>query len=130
ETLIRAYNGRKRWRKGQKVLSWLYGIEINVVREIWRRNSRYPASLDTNVVSVAVKRSESGTIDANMVKRLSLALADLPPRQREAVACRFLRRMTLRQTAETMGCAEGTVKAATSAGIKNLRKNMKFTQHG
>ncbi|MCP4379788.1 MAG: hypothetical protein GY794_26930, partial [bacterium] len=47
ETLIRAYNGRKRWRKGQKVLSWLYGIEINVVREIWRRNSRYPASLDT-----------------------------------------------------------------------------------
>ena len=125
ETLIRAYNGRKRWRKGRGVLRWLYGIAINVVREMRRKSSRHTAGLDANIVAAAAGQSEGGPVDGELIEQLSAALADLPPRQREAVACRFLRRMTVRRTAEAMGCAEGTVKAATAAAIENLRKSMK-----
>ncbi|MCD6303833.1 MAG: hypothetical protein J7M21_02595, partial [Planctomycetes bacterium] len=46
----------------------------------------------------------------------------MPDRQRETIACRYLRQMSVRQTARVMGCAEGTIKAAALAGLKNLRK--------
>ena len=49
------------------------------------------------------------------------AIQRLPPRQREAVACRYLRQMSIRRTAEAMGCAEGTVKSAVSAALERLR---------
>jgi RNA polymerase sigma-70 factor (ECF subfamily) len=52
------------------------------------------------------------------------AVAELPSRQREAIACRYLRRMSIKETAEAMGCAEGTVKSAVSAALERMRDIM------
>ena len=52
----------------------------------------------------------------------------LPDRQREAVACRYLRGMTVRETAQAMSVAEGTVKAAVFAALEGLRKAMRRLQ--
>ena len=64
--------------------------------------------------------------DLNAAEELALlanALQALPPRQREAVACRYLRRLSVRETATVMGCAQGTVKAAVFAALATLRKS-------
>ena len=63
--------------------------------------------------------------DDARLERLARAVERLPERQREAVACRFLRGMSIAETAKVMGCAEGTVKAAVFKAIANLQRMMK-----
>ena len=143
EALLRAYRGRRGWRKGGDAAAWFYGITMNVVREFWRKRRRREASgLDFDPGAASHRPSgpprertaKAGDLPlagldaqekAAEVQRLTRAIANLPPRQREAVACRFLRQMSVRETAATMGCAEGTVKAAVFAAIEKLRTAMK-----
>jgi len=116
ETLVRAYEHRRRFRSGGDAFAWLCGILMNVVREHRRR--RRPMGLDLNSVDVG---QEAHADSRDRLAALARALERLPDRQREAIACRYLRGLSVRQTAEAMGCAEGTVKAATSAGLARLR---------
>lgn len=50
------------------------------------------------------------------------ALQTLPVRQRISIVLRYYEDLTEAQTAEAMGCAVGTVKSQTSAGIGRLRE--------
>ena len=52
---------------------------------------------------------------------LWLCLLRLPVRQRVAIVLRYYEDLTERETAETMGCAIGTVKSQVSAGLAKLR---------
>ena len=52
---------------------------------------------------------------------LLAALAQLPPRQREAVVLRYWEDLTEAQTAEAMGCSVGAVKSNAAKGIAKLR---------
>lgn len=49
------------------------------------------------------------------------ALAQLPPRQREAVVLRYWEDLTETQAAQAMGCSVGAVKSNTAKGIAKLR---------
>jgi RNA polymerase sigma factor (sigma-70 family) len=55
---------------------------------------------------------------------LQRALLSLPLRQRTAVVLRFYEDLDIGQTASTMRCSEGTVKALTSRGIARLRPSI------
>jgi RNA polymerase sigma-70 factor (ECF subfamily) len=60
--------------------------------------------------------------DERRLRRAREALAGLPARQRETVELRLLDGMSTRETARAMDCAEGTVKAALSQALNNLRR--------
>ncbi len=123
EALLRAWQRRGTWWAGSDAAAWLYGIAMNVVRELWRHRRRRGA--DRADLDLFAARPDAGGPDsAADLARLTAHVAALPPRQREAVACRYLRGMSVRETAAAMGCAEGTVKAAVFAALKNLRKAM------
>jgi RNA polymerase sigma-70 factor (ECF subfamily) len=128
ETLLRAYRARRRWRTGSDAVAWLYGIALNVVREfhrrLRRRRSRGPANVDPAVLAAIATDGSRADPPAADLAALATALAGLPARQREAVSCRYLRRLSVRDTAAAMGCAEGTVKATVSAAMNNLRKRL------
>ena len=125
ETLLRAYRMRRRWRQGGGVRAWLCGIEMNVVRELRRRHRRREFSgADLDVLGDGQAAGDGPIASRDEIDRLAAALAALPARQREAVACRFLRQMSVKDTAKAMGCAEGTVKAAVFAALENLRRTM------
>jgi len=51
-------------------------------------------------------------------------LMSLPVRQRAAIVLRYYEDLTEAQTAETMGCAVGTVKSQVSAGLAKLRQQL------
>jgi RNA polymerase sigma factor (sigma-70 family) len=127
EVLMRAYSGRGQWRSGSDVMAWLRGIAVNVVRECHRKRRRQ------EILWLGLVRSESPTgilvegmagsdrFQAEQLQNLMEAIRGLPARQREAIACRYLRRMSIRETARAMGCAEGTVKSAVAAALQRLR---------
>jgi RNA polymerase sigma factor (sigma-70 family) len=49
-------------------------------------------------------------------------LQQLPPRQRAVVVLRYWEQRTEAETAELLGCAEGTVKSAAARGLRRLRE--------
>jgi RNA polymerase sigma-70 factor (sigma-E family) len=52
------------------------------------------------------------------------ALAALPARMRAAVILRHLCELSVSETAEALGCSEGTVKSQTSRALDQLRENL------
>lgn len=123
ETLLRAYRGRNRWRSGGRAGPWLLAIAMNVVREFRRKRRGYLGGIDLE--ALACDAAPSRDRQAGRLRPLAAAIDALPPRQREAIACRYLRQMSVRETAAAMGCAEGTVKATASAALANLRQKLK-----
>lgn len=65
-----------------------------------------------------------GEVDAWLVE----ALATLSPRQRTALALRYVEDLDVRGIAERMGCSEGTVKSQLSRGTERLREHAR--RHG
>ncbi|WP_405062419.1 SigE family RNA polymerase sigma factor [Kribbella sp. NBC_01505] len=55
------------------------------------------------------------------------ALRALGPRQRACVVLRYYEDLSVEQTAEALGCSEGTVKSQAARGLETLRKAMRRT---
>jgi RNA polymerase sigma-70 factor (ECF subfamily) len=116
EALARAV---ERWGRVATMHSpdaWVYRVAFNLARSGFRRRAAErratarlagiaPAPPDDTASAVAVRA----------------AVHALPPRQRAVVIARFYGGLSVPETAEALGCAEGTVKATTHQAIKNLR---------
>jgi RNA polymerase sigma-70 factor (sigma-E family) len=61
----------------------------------------------------------TGDLDGWLVE----ALSTLSPRQRTALALRYVEDLDVRGIAERMGCSEGTVKSQLSRGTERLREH-------
>ena len=62
--------------------------------------------------------------DQAEVLALRAALAQLPQRQRQAVVLRYFGDFSVEETAASMKCAEGTVRALTSQAVSGLRQRL------
>ena len=56
------------------------------------------------------------------------ALRQLPRRQREVVACRYLLELSVAETAETLGISDGAVKRHTHRGLQALHTALEVTR--
>ena len=65
-----------------------------------------------------------GELDGWLVE----ALGTLTPRQRTALALRYVEDLDVRTIAQRMGCSEGTVKSQLSRGTERLREHAR--EHG
>ena len=116
EALARAW---ERWPDVSTMASpeaWTFATARNLARSRFRRRAaerrarrrlereRPPADPDT-AVGLAVRA----------------AVAELPERQRATIVARYYLGYDVAATADLLGCAEGTVKAATSQALDRLR---------
>ena len=91
-----------------------------VVRAAIDDSRRWFRRSETAVAAVPdiVPAPAPGTDDTIDVRR---ALAELPPGQRAAVVLRYWEDLPIAETAELLGCSEGTVKSQASKGLAALR---------
>ena len=69
---------------------------------------------------MALTQNYSLRLDTDQRIKLE-AIATLPARQREAVVLRYLADLSVKDVAEAMGCAVGTVKATLNHALRTLR---------
>lgn len=82
-------------------------------RRLWRRRERSTAELPE--LPGTDQQSDTET------DGLRTALRELPPKMRAAVVFRYFHDLTVTETAEALGCSEGTVKSQTSRALARLR---------
>jgi RNA polymerase sigma-70 factor (sigma-E family) len=126
DTLVKAYQHWPRIRQVDSPDAYVRRILLNEVRGRWRRRER----------AVPVARFPEGrepvAPDAadEIARRAGLlqALLALPLRQRATVVLRYLEGMSERETAEVLGCSEGTVKSQSARALGTLRSFLDRTE--
>lgn len=95
---------------------WLNRVAINLANSWWRR--RYAERRANRRHGPEQSVVEPQTTDVVAVRE---AVSALPPRQRTVIALRFYEQLSVAETAELMGCAQGTVKSLTHKAVSRLR---------
>lgn len=85
----------------------------------WRRRQAWRTRLGL-LGQPEAQQDDMGAVD-NRDQLLRL-LGELPTRQRTAIVLRYWEELSEAQAAQAMGCSLGTVKSATSRGMRRLRE--------
>jgi RNA polymerase sigma-70 factor (sigma-E family) len=123
ETLARVWARWPRVRRMASPQAYAFRIALNLARSWFRRRSRERralARLDATDVSDEPATAERVATRAAMVA--------LPRRQREVLLLRYFAGLGVAETADTMGCTPGTVKAHTHRALARLRQQLQVSE--
>ena len=113
----------RRWRRIESdPEGYLRRILYNLAADGWRRRANWRRRIP---LLQAGQPAHTGTLAVETVDlrdALGRALTQLPPLQRAVLILRYWEELTQSETAEILGCPEGTVKSATSRGLLRLRE--------
>lgn len=115
----------RHWRRVQMADSpdaYVRRILINEVNRHFQRHRHVPAPIDTAGRQHDPADPAHPDASGGLARRdlLLTALLALPERQRATVVLRYLEGMTEAETADILGCSEGTVKSQTSRALHTL----------
>lgn len=118
EALVRMYVALPRLGQVESLFGYARRTVVNVAIDAARRRGtreRYEAkeSVPPPLPDVAGAHADRTAVMA--------ALGGLAPRQRAVVVLRYFEDLSVAQTAEVLGCSQGTVKSQTARGLDALR---------
>ncbi len=120
-TLTRLYLSWPAFKRSNNPGGYVYRSLVNALiderRRPWRRRERSTAELPDKARGEADSGSDLGD-------ELMQALKELPPRMRAAVVFRFFHGLDVAETADALGCTQGTVKSSTARALDRLRATL------
>lgn len=129
EVFVKAYRGLDKWKPKAKFSTWLYKIASNLAIDYHRAKKQQTVyALDdpeipethlaaTDLYSDPVKQVE----DQERGRIIREAVDQLSPKQKEVFILNRYEGLPLKEIAETLGMAEGTVKIHLHRAMKRLR---------
>jgi RNA polymerase sigma factor (sigma-70 family) len=128
DAFVKAHRALHRHRDGTPFRPWVLAIVANEARNRRRaagRRTRYELALKEDRASGGAAPSpEAAALAGDARRELLAAVAALPARQRDVVACRYLLALSEAETAVVLGLAEGTVKSRLSRALGRLRTTL------
>ncbi|MEZ4672999.1 MAG: RNA polymerase sigma factor [Caldilineaceae bacterium] len=123
ETLIRAYRSLDRFDATRPLRPWLLQITRNLAHNRRRSLQRYLAAVSRwwqqNPVTPSDPPSTAGQLaDAELLQQ---AVQQLAHGDQEVIYLRYFLELSVAETAQTLGVAEGTVKSRLSRALNRLR---------
>jgi len=119
---------RATWTPEAAFATWLYRIAHNRLADHWRAlQHRPPAPADAEERTERVPdpdTPERQLSEFEQRRQLQLALAGLPPEQREVVLLRLEQELTLEEIGEVMGVGRETVKSRLRYAMDKLRAQL------
>lgn len=107
------------WSRLENPSAWMHRVAINHANSWFRRRGAERRA------NARHRNQQVGLAPPDRANAVAVreAVAALPERQRTALAYRYYAGFSVRETADAMSCAEGTVKALTHQAIASLRHN-------
>ncbi len=109
-------------RSAHSARSWLFQIAHTTIADYWRTHYRaLSSSLDVRLEVGWEGPSDEVILGTNdlAAERVYHLLQALPERYREVLSCRFLLKLSIRETAARMGVSEANVKTLQFRAIKH-----------
>ncbi len=137
DALLAAYKHLNQFRGDSQLSTWLTTIVINCARMHLRKRSRYiHVSLDSRIGEDQEYPLSDILVDhrpnpedechrSRLNARLMKAAAQLSPTLRKTFHLRFIRHLSVGETARVLGVPTGTVKAQTARARAKLHKAMR-----
>jgi RNA polymerase sigma factor (sigma-70 family) len=118
EALIRALERWSRLRRLDSPEAWVFRVGFNLAKSARRTRA-------AEVRATARLAAERGRVaelpDTPTAMAVRDAISALPPRQRAVVLVRFYGGLDVREAAQALRCAEGTIKSLTHNALATLR---------
>ncbi len=120
EVFLRAFKGMRFFRFHAEPFTWLYKTLENVCNEFNRRitRDRKLSQYLTEQAPDSTAPDGSENIHMQQVRQLT---QQLPKRQQEVVLLRIFEGMSVEETAKTLKCSTGTIKANLHKAVNNMR---------
>lgn len=115
ETFLAALRAYPRLRHGDNLRGWLLTIAHRKALDAHRARRRRPVPVEDVPEGAADAPAEPGA------SGLWTRVRALPPKQRAAVAHRFVADLSYREIAELLGCSEEAARRSVHEGLKKLR---------
>jgi len=119
---------RASWTPEAAFATWLYRIAHNRLADHWRaQQHRPPAPADADERTARVPdpdTPERHLSEFEQRRRLQLALDELPPEQREAIALRLEQELSLEEIGRITGVGRETVKSRLRYAMDKLRARL------
>jgi RNA polymerase sigma factor (sigma-70 family) len=116
ETFLAALRGYPRLRDAANLRGWLLTIAHRKAVDHHRANGRRPLPM--------AEPPERPALDPEPDEGIWAAVAELPPKQRAAVALRFACDLPHDEIAAALGCSPAAARRSLHEGLKRLRKEM------
>jgi RNA polymerase sigma-70 factor (ECF subfamily) len=119
---VKVYRSIHRFKGESKLYTWLYRIATNeAITYINKRKRHSVASIDSEESHIAHTLASPEYFDGNEAERLlQLALATLPPKQRQVFNLRYQDEMSYKDMSELLGTSIGALKASYHHAIKKI----------
>lgn len=142
EAFLRAFRNLRKFRRDSGFYTWLYRIAVNTcldsrrqrrrwenVFSFWRTRPGEEETADEALESEPDRAPDNNPLEVLTGRELSRdirkALAALPMRQRLAFQLKVMNGMNIREIAQIMGSAEGTVKSHLFRATRSLQEALK-----
>jgi RNA polymerase sigma-70 factor (sigma-E family) len=112
---------RQRRAVGGSLEAYLRRTLYNLAADGWRRSSTWHRKLPL-VRADQITTTPDVAAAVDLRDALIRSLRQLSPQQRAVIVLRYWEQFSEAETAEVLGCTEGTVKAAASRGLKRMRE--------
>jgi RNA polymerase sigma-70 factor (ECF subfamily) len=124
ETFLRAWNYLKRFDATRSLRPWLLSIASNLASNRRRSAGRYLAALthafrNEPITSVNVEQKSTQQMEANDLWK---AVQTLTMPDQQIIYLRYFLELSVTETAQSLGVAEGTVKSRLSRALERLRR--------
>lgn len=111
DVMLEVWKGAERFEGRSTPSTWILGIARHRTLNAVRGKTLHLTALDDAAeVADEAPAPEAGIDQLAVTQRLRVALAQLPPEQREVVEMTYLEGMSYKQIAEIAHCPENTVK--------------------
>ena len=130
---LKIFEGKARYRGEASLKTWLFAVirktAIGEYRKRVLRNLVFLGSSEQPRERPALTDAPSAVFEKSETQKVfRVALAKLPPRQREALHLVFYQDLSLREAADVMGISIGSARQHYERGKKHLREWLSETE--
>lgn len=127
ETWLKATRHFKRYQPGRPFAPWLFAICVNTFKNQitapWRRNRhQFKTDAERDAFFAAIPDAQGE--NSAEYPALHEAIAQLPKKQRAAIALFYFKDFSVRDIAEILNVPEGTVKSRLSAARASIKRRL------